>query len=98
MPRAGLASGCLPDLDQHEIELLGGLLGEVTRRQVTRSDLPEERLFLVTNGLGERAAGMKAAAGRRIDRAGNLAPEWHVRVELGQTRIGDRHGREEGLS
>ena len=65
---------------------------EVAGRLLRRSKSAQRRLLFGTQGLRSRAARSEAAAGRRIDRAGKLAADPHVRLRAlgGGIGHGDR--------
>ena len=70
--------------------------GKVAGGPVRWANLAQFRLGLGADAFGVAAAGVEAAAGGRVDGAGHVALQDDPAGAL-EGRIGDGHGREQGL-
>ena len=71
---------------------------EVARGPVAGAHLQQRRVFDVAEAVsGRRAARVEVTAARRLDRAGHVAGEHDRTPQFFGRRVGDGHGREQGL-
>src|SRR5579875_1372835 len=91
------AGRAAPRSYEHLLVAPGRILGKVAGDLMPGGNWPQRGLHAPADLLGKGTAGMKAAAARWVDRAGNLPTEHEPRPPPGLRRIRDRHGREERL-
>src|SRR4051794_37704205 len=83
-----------PDTSKGE-RLGSGLLGQVAGNLIAGLELTQQRLLDAAAVHRERAAGVEPTAGRRVDRAGDLAGQDDPLARPLDLGIGYRHRREQ---